>query len=233
MNLLAVLDFDGVLFNSAYEAYQVCECVAKEQPELRKGIHFDEFMEFRSHLTDAWQFYRLYSKREHLKDFSLLPDVIPSADDFLFMDNFFAARKTLMTNPDWEKLMSPYPFFYQIKELINRQPEMFRILSTRNEYSIKRTLDFYAAPNIQIFGQEAIRDKGSKLAVATAQGWLQDAFYTVYIDDMNAHLEPFQGNVDLCIHAGWGYDASGYESYTETQAFNMISGLVALASGKK
>jgi hypothetical protein len=233
VDLLVVLDFDGVLFNSAYEAFQVCECAANERPDLRRGIHFDEFMEFRSHVTDAWQFFRLYSKKDHLKDFSLLPDIVPGPEDFLFMDSFFSARKILMASPEWEKLMSPYPFFYQIKELINRQPEIFRILSTRNEYSIKRTLDFYSVPQIPIFGQEAIRGKGSKLAVATAEGWLRDDSYTVYLDDMNAHLEPFEGNVDLCIHAGWGYDTSGYESYTETQAFNMISGLVALASGKK
>lgn len=233
MDLLIVLDFDGVLFNSAYEAYQVCEQVVKEDSELRRGVHFDEFMDFRARLTDAWQFNRLYSKQDHLKDFNLLPEIEPKAGDWAFVDQFFAARKVLMANADWEKLMSPYPFFYQIKGLINKYPGMFRILSTRNEHSIKRTLDFYSVPNIEIFGQESLRDKGSKLNVAASQGWLNGNHYTVYIDDMNAHLEPFQGNVDLCLHAGWGYDASGYESYTENQAFNMINGLVALASRKK
>lgn len=233
MDLLVVLDFDGVLFNSAYEAYQVCELVAKEQSNLRKGIHFEEFMDFRAHLTDAWQFNRLYSKSDHLKDFALLPNITPNADDFLFMDNFFSARETLMASSDWEKLMPPYTFFYQIKELINKHSAMFRILSTRNEFSIKRTLDFYSVPKVEIFGQEAIRSKGSKFDVAISQDWLRDDLYTVYIDDMNVHLEPFQGNVDLCIHAGWGYDSSGYESYSETQAFSMISGLVTLASGNK
>jgi hypothetical protein len=233
MKLLIALDFDGVLFNSAFEAFQVCEQVALTAPELRRGIHFDEFMDFRSYLTDAWQFYRLYSKQNRIKDFSSLSTLEPGEQDWDFSEKFFAAREVMMKNSDWAKLMSPYPFFYQVKDLICKHPELFLILSTRNEDSIKKTLDFYSVKNIRIYGQESIRRYGSKLAVAQNLNWLQDDFYTVYIDDMNSHLEPFQGNVDLCIHAGWGYDSSGYESYTQTQAFNMISGLVALASGQK
>lgn len=233
MKLLIALDFDGVLFNSAYEAYQVCEQTAIENSNLRSGIHFDEFMDFRSYLTDAWQFNRLYSKQKKIKDFSMLSNIEADASDWEYAQKFFATRKSMMENVDWPKLMSPYPFFYQVKDLICKNPHLFSILSTRNEESIKKTLDFYAVPNIQVFGQEAIRGNGSKLSVAKNLKWLDADFYTVYIDDMNSHLEPFQGNVDLCIHAGWGYDVSGYDSYTQNQAFSMISGLVAVASGKK
>ena len=67
MELIMMLDFDGVLFNSAYEAYQVCELVSQNDSSLRRGIHFEEFMEFRAQLTDAWQFNRLYDKQLGLK----------------------------------------------------------------------------------------------------------------------------------------------------------------------
>lgn len=233
MRLLIALDFDGVLFNSAYEAYQVCEEVAKNSDLHKKGIHFDEFMEFRACLTDAWQFNRLYHRDRKLKDFSVLSDVIPDEDDWHFADKFFKARKELMASQDWAKLMSPYPFFYQIKDMLCEQPELFAILSTRNSESIKRTLEFFDVNGLRIYGQESIREFGSKLKVAQNLNWIDSDIYSIYIDDMNAHLEPFQDYVDLCIHAGWGYDASGYESYTQTQAFNVINSLVAVAMARK
>jgi hypothetical protein len=233
MHLLIILDFDGVLFNSAYEAYQVCEWVSKKNSDLRRGLHFEEFMEFRAKLTDAWQFNRLYNKKSALKDFSLLSTIEPDGDDWAFSKSFFSARAELMADENWAKLMSPYPFFYQVKPLINECPNLFKILSTRNESSIRRTLDFYGVTGLEIFGQEAIRNKGSKLQVALSEQWLQGDIYSIYIDDMNAHLEPFEDQVDLCLHAGWGYDTSGLESYTGTQAFGLLKGLLAINKGKK
>ena len=233
MRLLIMLDFDGVLFNSAYEAYQVCELVARNNSDLRVGVNFEEFMEFRSRLTDAWQFNRLYSKKSALKDFSLLAAIEPEKQDWTFSENFFAARADLMKDKDWAKLMSPYPFFYQMKSLINVHPNLFKILSTRNEDSISRTLDFYGVTGVGVFGQKAIRERGSKLEVALSQQWLGDSIYSVYIDDMNAHLEPFEDQVDLCLHAGWGYDVSDLDSYTGTQAFGLLKALVAINKGQK
>lgn len=233
MHLLIILDFDGVLFDSSFEAYQVCESTFKGDERYRKEISFNEFLDFRSVLTDAWQFNRLYKKDRSIKDFSTLPSIEPDDDDWCFAQEFFSARKVMMEDPEWAKLMSPYPIFYQMKSLLNRYPESFRILSTRNEASIKSALDFYGVHSIKIFGQDAIREKGSKFDVARSQNWLNNETYTVYIDDMNSHLEPFQGHVDLCVHAGWGFDKSGYESYTGTQAFNLLNGLVSLEKDVK
>jgi hypothetical protein len=225
---LILLDFDGVLFNSAYEAFQVCEHVAKNNAGYRNGLSFDEFMEFRAHLTDAWQFCRLYRKDQPLKDFRLLHEAVADEGDWAFSKQFFAARAEMMKDPDWAKLMSPYPFFYQLRPLLTQYPDTFRILSTRNRLSIQRTLDFYAAGDISVHGQEDIREYGSKLAVAKSHQWLQQ-HYVVYIDDMNAHLEPFLGEVDMCIHAGWGYDTSHADSFTQGQSFQVISGFLRLA----
>lgn len=233
MNLLILLDFDGVLFNSAYEAYKVCEHTAKSNKNFRQGIGFDEFMEFRHFVTDAWQFNRLYSKKKYLKNFSDLADIEGDEKDLAFAREFFLAREDLMQDKDWEKLFSPYPFFYQIKKLISLYPDLFRILSTRDEMSIKRALDFYDIPEISIFGQSALNHYGSKLGIAQEKDLIADDIFTVYVDDMNYHLEPFQGYVDLCIHADWGYDSSHTESYSETQAFNTINSLVTLFKGKK
>ena len=229
MNLLVLLDFDGVIFNSAYEAYQVCQDVANTNPGYRKAVNFDEFMDFRRYVTNAWQFNRLYSQEFFLNDFSKLPTINQEHTDQVFVELFFKSRKHLMADNDWVKLMSPYPFFHELKKLILIAPHAFKILSTRDEVSIKRTLEFYSLGNIPVYGQESLIKYGSKHAVAKSNHWFEDYYYTIYVDDMNSHLEPFQGEVDLCVHAGWGYDLSNYESYSESQVFNMINGLVKLA----
>jgi hypothetical protein len=86
---------------------------------------------------------------------------------------------------------------------------------------------------LEIFGQEQMRKHGSKLGIAEAYGWLGEEFYSVYVDDMVSHLEPFEQQADLCFHAGWGYDASHYESVTQAQMYKVIKGLVAIAKQKK
>lgn len=229
MKPLLLLDFDGVLFNSAYEAYQVCEHFASKFPEYRRGVDFEIFMEFRSHLTDAWQFCRLYQKDRLLEDLSTLHTIQPDAQDWLFSQRFFEARAEMMKDPDWAKLMSPYPFFYQLRPLIKQYPDSFKILSTRNVASIRRTLEFFEADGIEIYGQEDIRAHGSKLGVAKHKEWLTSGSFVVYLDDMNSHLEPFENEVNLCIHAGWGYDQSSAHSYTQGQAFNLIQGFLRVA----
>jgi hypothetical protein len=125
--------------------------------------------------------------------------------------------------------MSPYPFFYQIRPLLKKYPKSFKILSTRNVYSIERTLEFYESNCIEIYGQEHIRQYGSKLGVAKNNNWFSNENFILYIDDMNSHLEPFENEVDLCIHANWGYDSSISNSYTQGQAFNLMQSFLRIA----
>jgi len=226
---LILLDFDGVLFNSAYEAYQVCERTADTNQLYRKNLSFDEFMTFRGQVTDAWQFSRLYNGSRTLEDITKLS--VQSADeiDWTFARSFFRTREEMMKDPNWAKVMSPYPFFYQIRPFLQKFPEVFKILSTRNASSISRTLEFFGANRIAIHGQEDIRKYDSKLGVAQSNRWLNNGAYVVYIDDMNSHLEPFENEVDLCIHAGWGYDMSQVDSYTQSQAYQILKGFLKLS----
>lgn len=230
MKPLILLDFDGVLFNSAYEAYQVCEHLAKGDDRYRHRLPFDEFMSFRAQLTDAWQFCRLYQKDRILRDITKLHEIESDENDWRFSEAFFAARAEMIKDPAWAKLMSPYPFFYQLRPLMMMYPQTFKILSTRNKSSIQRTLEFFDADGIEIYGQEAIREHGSKLGVAKYEHWLEKGDYVVYIDDMNSHLEPFETEVDLCIHAGWGYDVAHVDSYTQGQALSIINAIISVSS---
>lgn len=229
MKPLIVLDFDGVLFNSAFEAYQVCQETAEKFNKEYQLIDFDTFMEFRAVLTDAWQFNRLYSKESRINDFKKLRFEQKNHSDELFAKRFFETRKEMMESEEWPKLMAPYPFFFQIKDLINSNENLFKILSTRNKESIERTLLFYGVNNIEIFSQEDLLVHGSKISVAKSKEWFNSDKFIVYVDDMQSHLEPFMNEVALCIHAGWGYDSSG-ESYTQSQVAHLLDSFIKVGN---
>ena len=89
--------------------------------------------------------------------------------------------------------------------------------------------EFFQITGVEIFSQEDIREHGSKLEVAKNAGWLSDGSYVIYIDDMNAHLEPFESEVDFCIHADWGYDIAQGDSFTQGQTFKIISAVLRLS----
>lgn len=232
MELKFLLDFDGVLFNSAFEAYTVSTETVVGAPGYRDDVSFEEFLEFRSFVTDAWQYNRLFQADRVLHHPPELPDIEPDAADWAFSERFFATRKRVMSDADWPKIMSPYDFFFQLRPLLAEQPDRFAILSTRNVDSIRQTMAFFDADLVEIFGQEDIRRLGSKLAVAQEQGWLEKGrFLVAYLDDMNAHLEPFEGKVHLPLHADWGYDKTEAASLNQHQVLTIIKSMLKLTEG--
>jgi hypothetical protein len=231
MEIKFVLDFDGVLFNSAFEAFSVANQATKGRSGFRQDVSYQEFLLFRSVVTDAWQYNRLYSA-----SCSVLPDALhaitPDEADWRFSHEFFEARQVIMDDPDWPKVMPPYDFFLLLKPLLLQFPGRFAILSTRNLSSIHGAMAFNGADVIEVFGQEDIRKLGNKLNVAKSQKWLDlDKYLTVYIDDMNSHLEPFQGQIHLPLHAGWGYDNETVSSLSANQIHTIISSLLSIAEG--
>lgn len=230
MDVKFILDFDGVLFNSAYEAYTVAQETTKKRNGFRQNIEYDEFLAYRAVVTDAWQYNRLYSAEQYVQP-SALRLIEPVDDDWQFAREFFATRKEIMADPQWPKIMPPYDFFLQLKPFLLAHRDQFAILSTRNVDSIREALAFHDAAVVPIFGQEDIRRCGSKLAVAQEQGWcVRGRYLTVYLDDMNSHLEPFEGNVHLPLHADWGYDKNTPGSLSANQVMTIFTSLLALSA---
>ena len=224
-----VLDFDGVLFNSAFEAFSVANLATVGKADFRQDVSYEEFFAFRAVVTDAWHYNRLYSL-EHPTPAARLHCVQPLEADWAFSRDFFEARKVLMRDPQWPKVMPPYDFFFLIKPLLLAHPDRFAILSTRNVQSIRETLAFHGADVLPVFGQEDVRRLGSKLAVARDQQWLdRRKWLTVYVDDMNSHLEPFAGEIHLPLHADWGYDVPTVGSLSFNQVHMIIASLLSIA----
>lgn len=229
MEIKFVLDFDGVLFNSAFEAYTVANKTVHGREGYRQDVTYEEFLAFRAVVTDAWQYNRLYSI-DHSLPGSALHGFQPEEMDWAFARDFFESRKLLMSDADWPKVMPPYDFFLLLKPYLLSCPERFAILSTRNVASIREAMAFHDADVVQVFGQEDIRRLGSKLAVARSQHWLDRGKYlVVYVDDMNSHLEPFEGEIHLPLHADWGYDRGTPGSLSANQVHTIISSLLTIA----
>lgn len=228
MKLQFLLDFDGVLFNSAFEAFTVANKCIEGRAGFRQDITYEEFLAYRAVVTDAWQYNRLYSEGGHIPA-EALPGLAPEDDDWAFARAFFEARATMMQDPQWPKVMPPYDFFFLLKPFLLQHPDRFAILSTRNVQSIREAMAFHGADVLPVFGQEDIRRLGSKLAVAKDQAWLERGkWLVVYIDDMNTHLEPFEGQIHLPLHADWGYDNGTPGSLSANQIINIITSLLAL-----
>lgn len=231
MDIKFVLDFDGVLFNSAFEAFTVANRAIAGDSAFRQDITYEEFLAYRAVVTDAWHYNRLYS-RDHSLPAAVLRGFKPEEIDWEFSHRFFDARQHIMEDPNWPKVMPPYDFFLLIKPLLLRYPDRFAILSTRNVQSIRETLAFQGADVVRVFGQEDIRAAGSKLAVAKKERWLEPGkWLIVYLDDMNSHLEPFEGQIHLPLHADWGYDAGTPGSLSANQVLAIISSLLSIAEG--
>ncbi|RYE52507.1 MAG: hypothetical protein EOP18_10620 [Rhizobiaceae bacterium] len=229
MEIKFVLDFDGVLFNSAFEAYSVANKAIEGNPAFRQDITYEEFLAYRAFVTDAWQYNRLYCREQSLPA-QALHDFQPEEKDWAFARDFFAAREVIMQDTEWPKVMPPYDFFFLLKPLLIKHPERFAILSTRNIQSIRETMAFHGADVVNVFGQEDIRRLGSKFAVATDQRWLDGGkWFVVYVDDMNSHLEPFEGQIHLPLHADWGYDNGTPCSLSANQVHTIISSLLTIA----
>jgi hypothetical protein len=229
MEIKCVLDFDGVLFNSAFEAYSVANKATEGRAEYRQDITYEEFLSYRAVITDAWQYNRLYS-RAYALPAATIQGFQPEEVDWAFARDFFDARRTIMQDPAWPKVMPPYDFFFLLKPLLLRYPNRFVVLSTRNTQSIREALAFHGADVLQIFGQEDIRRLGSKLGVVRDQHWIDGGkWFIVYVDDMNSHLEPFDGQIHLPLHANWGYDKNTDCSMSANQIHTIITSLLAIA----
>ena len=222
MKPVVFLDFDGVLFDSVPEVYSVCIEVSQKFPKDYVAVSFEKFCEFRSYLTDAWQFNRLFSRDVKLENYNLLSEINATELDWVFTSRFFEARKRLMADDDWAKAMKPYDFFTKIKPLLLTHEDKFVIISTRNEESIARTLEYHGVRNIQIFGQEAVRKYGSKLQVLDGLGFIRKDNYMIYVDDMRGHLEPFEDQINLCLQASWGYDTNNVDAFSQKQVERII-----------
>ena len=153
-DVIFLLDFDGVLFDTSLEAYYVMS-ETHEEGSINKNTIIDDkkyskFIELRPFVTSAWQYYWV-NEYVHIADnessyeyFSTEKIMNNNSDSQEFEEKFLLNRKKLASSNYFNRPVSaPYKFWNMIQPLIELHPERFIILSTKDKESIIHTIGMF------------------------------------------------------------------------------------------
>jgi hypothetical protein len=212
------LDFDGVLFDTAMEAFIVGHKayfgVDADCQELENN--YRRFLLLRPFVISAWQY---------LSVFNLLLEV--SSDELLlakgkqklmlestkkdkeFEAKFHYIRTELIKNDKskWIDLHRPYSFFTLIKPMMIKCPQQFQILSTKSANFILELLLVHGVSfdKGQVWGRDVFdKNSQSKAKVLLKNSSIDEK--ALFIDDSNKHITEVKilKNIETIL-ANWGY----------------------------
>jgi len=202
-----VFDFDGVLFDSAYEAYKVCQLIvsSKKINSIRTNITYEEFQKHRPSVADVKDFIPLYF---------INPNDIK--DKNTFVREFYLQRSMLSKDPDYVKnYFPPFSFFIKNLDNIRKFSKNIYILSNRDEESINNVL-MYHELNIsqQVFGQRHIQKYGNKVNIFKK---MIPNKASLYLDDLYEYKVMMNEVADISLMVNWGYGEKNLESKSEEE----------------
>lgn len=216
------LDFDGVLFNSAYEAFAVANKARDFLPKnfsSTKDMIFSEFLELLPSIGNSSDYCRYFVSSPKAKDYNDKQDPVVTQ----FVQSFYAARQELSSEPNYiERYFPAFEFFHLIKPLLLTQPKRFVILSTRDEQSILKALQCHGLQmEGRVYGQQHFKNHGeSKRSVISAM--LKNENLALFIDDNLFHVNELSDVADICLQADWGYSPPGIASVSCEVAHSII-----------
>jgi hypothetical protein len=227
LNSHIFLDCDGVLIDSAYEAYTVMCLNVGSKPKPLDSKDYSLFQQLRPSVTHAWHYRYVWNFISNPHDpvvFSIPKK--PSEIDIKYQNNFRTTR-TLFKNDcyqDWLKLHSPFPFLKSISNLMNK--DIFTILTTKDASSVKSLLGHFVQwENLRII------DSRDTLSVSKGEIINKLVFQNVqslFIDDSMQNLESAKDidNIQL-VWATWGYVEKAFKlDNTDTALKAVLSFLV-------
>lgn len=216
------LDFDGVLFDTANEAFNIgCETFFGDSISFdNSNINYKRFLLLRPFVDSAWQYRIAFeSLLENLDNQAMISKAkfklngSPSKEDIKFAEKFNQIRARMMVNEKhrWIELNKPYEFFYSIKPLIENYPNQFFICSTKSSRFI---IEILAANGIKfkathLWGKEFYEaNENSKALVLRKNTKVDDTI--IFVDDSPRHIQDVKSlkNVNAIL-AKWGYNETG------------------------
>lgn len=222
------LDFDGVIFDTAYEAYLVLILTMGRANGLQEAklfsstdINYDLFYQFRYLIGPAWNYFYLFHwlTKEGGKGTPKIPKK-PSEDAMSFQSTFFQTRKKIREDSytDWLTLNTLYEGSRGFIDLLNDFSDSVRIVSTKDRETIENLLQSQGlAKPVTIHSADAFDLHGSKSEIIIRALSEERVNSAIFVDDCFAHIEQCQPIDCLkCIQAGWGYTAPGTHQNTPT-----------------
>lgn len=208
------LDFDGVIVDSAKEAYAMAMLTTGKIKLLSEldlnSEHANRFLQQRCHIGPAWNYYYLLKAIDENKD-SLFTELLPSEagkDSKSFQEQFFATRQVIR-NHFWDEWLSLNTLYNGSDKLINliNENDNIVIVTTKDaqtvdalltKYKVTRKVDIYDAKSYEEFGCKSLfmDDYIKNNAIKRS----------LFIDDSKSHLSKCSWIEGLkTIQAQWGY----------------------------
>lgn len=237
MNKLLFLDFDGVLFDTVNEAYEIARKLSSKD-----DINIDLFKKYRYLVGPAWNYKYLMdaiTNSEQVNIEAYYSHEIHSAKktDYQQFENEFFEYRNLLKNHSftkWNSYNTPYPFLYKFVKL-NLNALNLYIISTKDEKTI---IEIFESHHINIvlpdniFGKSANEKYGGKQGIINFLMLQNEPSKALFIDDMYSHLNECKLITNLSLmQADWGYcNPNENHEYrkTEIEAINEITDFMKL-----
>jgi CMP-N-acetylneuraminic acid synthetase/phosphoglycolate phosphatase-like HAD superfamily hydrolase len=208
------LDFDGVIVDSAKEAYAMAMLTTGRIRTLSEldlsSEHASRFLKQRCHIGPAWNYYYLLKSIDEDKDLVFL-DLLPNEagkDAKKFQEQFFATRQVIRNHfwDDWLGLNEIYKGSNVFIDLINENSNIV-IVTTKDSPTVKVLLEKYGVEReITIYDAKAYEDFGCKSLFIDDYIKRNYIKTSLFIDDSISHLNKCNWVENLnTIQAKWGY----------------------------
>jgi hypothetical protein len=210
------LDFDGVLFDTAKEAFIMAnKAYFGTSSECDELENYEQFLLLRPFIVSAWQYLLVLDlisenleKEDLLLKYKQQSVFKPTVKDRNFEYKFNDVRNDMIYKDrnKWLDLHEPYPFFRQIKSMLIKCPQYFQIVSTKNKKFILELLHNQGVylKDSQVWGRDEFEEFGQSKAELLK--CYSNTTPILFIDDNCKHLNEagLLNNVETIL-ANWGY----------------------------
>ena len=210
---MVFLDFDGVIFDSAIEAYAVAMIATGRHNHLNEidfhSKHAQQFFAQRYQIGPAWNYhYLLKAIDENIENFSsFLPDQ-PGVDAKEFMDAFFATRN-ILRNSEWDTWLSLNKLYEGSKGFLQilHHYDNTCIVTTKDKETVKALLQTNGVTrDVEIYDSKDYEKHGCKSKLMDHLIKTNSIEKAIFIDDSYKHLSKCQWVEHLeTSQACWGY----------------------------
>lgn len=211
---IIVLDFDGVICDSAFEAFRIAMYTAgaiKSAFDSSRDELYQNFYELRAYVGPAWNYYYVTKEILHGEKYAWhLNNEVE-----LFEKNFFACRADAQSNKlAWLKLNPVYP---KIREILSEFS--YDILTNKNTEAVVEILNYHEFQYDNVFSMPEMKQFNSKVDFLNHRyrGYSVN-FVDDHIDTVQIAREKSEINLSLA-HAGWGYGNSSLDITIEIDEF--------------
>lgn len=233
---MVFLDFDGVIFSTAEEAYAVAVLAVEKFSSLDEvdfdSDHAKKFLKNRYLIGPAWNYYYLLEAIEAGVD-DCFDDFLPeqpgqSAREFMTI--FFAKRNTLRTNnfDQWLELNKLYPGSQGFLDLID-QYQNISVVTTKDAGTVRKLLEVHGVVrNVNIYDNTWYEKYGCKSQVINELIEQNNVQKAIFVDDSEKHLKKCGWVKNLTmIQALWGYVAPEKYHDNKNHILNEITKMLA------